>query len=133
MRENQVTLANPVHSMVEHSVALIVGSMPALAALIKVQAAKSTVFSTARSKIFGTNPSKPSSNDSKPSSVEYQGNSRRARAYYYELNDSTLETRGDMTRIEAGGYPPPPPQKGTETGIVMTTKISQESFIGSAI
>ena len=122
--------------MFEHAVALIVGSMPALAAFIKVQAAKTTIFSTAKSKRYGSGgPSQPNSSDQKPGAAEYQANNnnRRARSYYYELNDSLLDTRNDLTTIQGGGEVTVHTQKGEEGGIVRTTKISQDTFPGTAV
>ena len=121
--------------MFEHAVALIVGSMPALAAFIKVQAAKTTIFSTRKSKRYGSGgPSQPNSSDQKPGAAEYPANhNRRARSYYYELNDSLLDTRNDLTTIQAGGEVTVHTQKGEEGGIMRTTKISQDTFPGTAV
>ncbi|KAH6653324.1 hypothetical protein BKA67DRAFT_569192 [Truncatella angustata] len=115
--------------MVEHNVALIVGSMPGFAGLIKSKSSTSSLYRTFRSKLpggssYGSNVSKPSLPGQYSGSHGKQGDNRRGRAYYYEMDDSVLQPETEVTAeygySSAGGHLPE-----DERGILRTTDLAQ--------
>lgn len=118
--------------MLENSIALVVGCMPAFAAFIRSHNPGSTSFKSLRSKVFGgwstgknSTPRVSSHTVEVPRGHDFK--SGPAHTYYYEFNDAAPIMRVDVHVREHGTNQ----YGGNQHAIFKSTKITQESYARS--
>lgn len=122
-----------IRSMVEHNVALIVGCMPGFAGLLKSSTSTSSIYRNLRSKLSGSYASSSRSRPSLPPTGQQHwadvkhsdDNSRRGRAYFYEMNESSapypeMEVSAQYEHRRTGGRQ----LAEDERGILRTTDLT---------
>ncbi|KAI1821341.1 hypothetical protein F4861DRAFT_542038 [Xylaria intraflava] len=112
--------------MVEQTVALIVGCMPAFAVLV-TQISSSKPVSRLRARVLGNAErgiAKPDFNVPRSKAQPEGARARRQNAFYYELDDSVLNTTVDVGVDDTPGRPGAIDE---ESGIIKTMKVLQES------
>ncbi|TGJ78260.1 hypothetical protein E0Z10_g10498 [Xylaria hypoxylon] len=116
--------------LVEHAVALVVGCMPAFAAFIKTKIIPSRLVSSFRTQLLGhTKQGISKSSFNRPtSSMQAKGaQGRQKNAFYYELDDSLLNTTVVVGVDDDPDQPVVPRTIDEEHAIMKTTKVLQES------
>lgn len=119
-----------VPSIIEQNLAIIVGSMPAFAAFVKLSFAQSNLVSSLRSRLRGHSELDESKTDpTLAAAIETIGHRRgnpRNKQYYYELDDSLLDTRATVATHVFESNPDPHTTEDVEQGIMRTTSVTQE-------